>query len=824
MTQAVVQVRNIVARSGFANPLTLEVLVTDEDYLKVYADTTLLDNGPDYEITGIGDPNGVSIEIIGAEDVDNYVGTINFVAVYEPPLDQQASLSAGGVLGRSFESGLDQQNRRLQALGDQVKRSLKVNVNIDGDIVLDPVDGQIPVWNEDTQQFDFEESVPSTQAVAAAAEAAASAAAAAASALDAETEADAAAASAIAAAASAAAAAIAETAAELAETNAEAAEVAAEAAQAAAEAAVADALPKAGGTMTGPIGFTHQASPADPAAGVLALFAKNDNKMYTRTSGGVETEIGGSGLPTAGGTMTGPIAFSGEAAALDDPSAVPADPTTFWTEYFANPANGIVHRLNRLLVGVAAETSSDNPPSVMDWLETLIGTTTRNAQLSAISAIGGLALLGAARTSDFEAWAGSPSGGSQGVTGFGWNDDLTPATTPIAVGAEFRGFRKATANGITLGAQISAANEGSTVDSTPWAAIASGTTIALLLTNGPGPTNYDNPIAAGLVFGTDTSYMRKGVVAAHDVFDPSLGAGGAGVFADLARGHSVRWLNSGATVDAEFWGDASGFAIAAAARIGANLANYVTITGSATTQPIISVDGSSADVDLYMRPKGLGTVIAQKLDAATSSVSIAHQIRHSLSSGTAAAGIGVGQNFVIVNASAVNKIIAAQEAVTTDATNATEDADFVWKLMAAGAAAAEKLRLSSVGKLTAQGGVVSVDPLNGNGYATGAGGAVTQVTSKATGVTLNKVCGQITTHNASLAANTTVIFTVTDSAVAATDVVRVTIGSGGTAGAYLVWVSATAAGSFNIAIRNITAGALGEALVLNFAVTKAVAA
>lgn len=153
MTQAVVQVRNIVARSGFANPLTLEVLVTDEDYLKVYADTTLLDNGPDYIITGIGDPNGVEIEIIGAEDVDNYVGTIKFVAVYEPPLDQQTDLSAGGVLGRSFESGLDQQNRRLQALGDRVDRALKVDVDVDGDIVIEKRAASAVVWNDDADGF-----------------------------------------------------------------------------------------------------------------------------------------------------------------------------------------------------------------------------------------------------------------------------------------------------------------------------------------------------------------------------------------------------------------------------------------------------------------------------------------------------------------------------------------------------------------------------------------------------------------------------------------------------------------------------------------------
>jgi hypothetical protein len=130
------------------------VLVTDEDYLKVYADTTLLDNGPDYEITGIGDPNGVSIEIIGAEDVDNYVGTISFVAVYEPPLDQQTDLSAGGVLGRNYESGLDQQNRRMQSMGDRVLRAIKMPVTVDGDMVLDdPVDQWGLVWDDDAGGF-----------------------------------------------------------------------------------------------------------------------------------------------------------------------------------------------------------------------------------------------------------------------------------------------------------------------------------------------------------------------------------------------------------------------------------------------------------------------------------------------------------------------------------------------------------------------------------------------------------------------------------------------------------------------------------------------
>ena len=109
------------------------------------------------------------------------------------------------------------------------------------------------------------------------------------------------------------------------------------------------------------------------------------------------------------------------------------------------------------------------------------------------------------------------------------------------------------------------------------------------------------------------------------------------------------------------------------------------------------------------------------------------------------------------------------------------------------------------------------------GYITGEGGTVTQATSKATGVTLSKKCGQITMHNASLAAATTVSFTLTNSTIAATDLLVLNHVSGGTAGAYLLNAQA-AAGSASINVRNVTAGALGEAIVIGFAVIKAVTA
>lgn len=105
----------------------------------------------------------------------------------------------------------------------------------------------------------------------------------------------------------------------------------------------------------------------------------------------------------------------------------------------------------------------------------------------------------------------------------------------------------------------------------------------------------------------------------------------------------------------------------------------------------------------------------------------------------------------------------------------------------------------------------------------GAGGAVTQATSKSTGVTLNKIAGQITMNNAALNAGVEVAFTLTNSKIAANDVPVVAIASGGTSASYGVAVTAVADGSCEITVSNWSAGNLSEALVLNFVVIKGTA-
>lgn len=113
---------------------------------------------------------------------------------------------------------------------------------------------------------------------------------------------------------------------------------------------------------------------------------------------------------------------------------------------------------------------------------------------------------------------------------------------------------------------------------------------------------------------------------------------------------------------------------------------------------------------------------------------------------------------------------------------------------------------------------------SGAGYTTGSGGAVTQITSISTGVTLSTVCGQITTVASTLAAAAETAFTVTNTLVAATDVVVLSTTYAG-AGTPLVYCKVVAAGSFDIGITNLHASAALDALlVINFAVIKAVAA
>lgn len=91
-------------------------------------------------------------------------------------------------------------------------------------------------------------------------------------------------------------------------------------------------------------------------------------------------------------------------------------------------------------------------------------------------------------------------------------------------------------------------------------------------------------------------------------------------------------------------------------------------------------------------------------------------------------------------------------------------------------------------------------------------GVVAQATSKATGVALNKRCGTITTHNEALAAGAEATFTLTNSRLAGEAVLSLNVINPN----YSVRAYSMANGSCGIALKNISAGSLSDAVAINF--------
>jgi len=163
-----------------------------------------------------------------------------------------------------------------------------------------------------------------------------------------------------------------------------------------------------------------------------------------------------------------------------------------------------------------------------------------------------------------------------------------------------------------------------------------------------------------------------------------------------------------------------------------------------------------------------------------------------------------------------NYIPAAQIYGVTDGTPGTNDMPgrLVFSTTADGSSSpTERMRIDSSGN-------VLVTNAAGLGYGTGAGGTVTQATSRTTGVTLSKPTGAITMFSAAGSA-TAATFTVTNTLVAATDTIILNQKSG--TNLYVLLVTAVAAGSFNVTFYT-TGGTATDAPVINFSLIKGVTA
>lgn len=112
--------------------------------------------------------------------------------------------------------------------------------------------------------------------------------------------------------------------------------------------------------------------------------------------------------------------------------------------------------------------------------------------------------------------------------------------------------------------------------------------------------------------------------------------------------------------------------------------------------------------------------------------------------------------------------------------------------------------------------VLTNSPL-GMGYTTGAGGTVTQLTSKTTSVTLNTPVGQITTAADALAANTETFFQLLNSIIDVGDVVVV---NNNNSTNYATRVGISISGAITVLLKNISAASLSQSVTINFAIIK----
>ena len=273
-------------------------------------------------------------------------------------------------------------------------------------------------------------------------------------------------------------------------------------------------------------------------------------------------------------------------------------------------------------------------------------------------------------------------------------------------------------------------------------------------------------------------------------------------------------------------------------------ANCVKLSGAATTlPPVVEAIGDDTNIDLKLQPKGSGAVVFSSAEGGNGSIALWADEGDDAADKWTLAALAASASLTITNGGATTAPFTLAPGSLTvtaaDAGNAdlvlqadkSDDSGDDWTIRSAASGnaltflneASAVATLSSVGLLTTILGV-RTSGVALNGYATGAGGAVTQLVDSTTAVQLDKPCGQITTVALTTAAGAEEEFTVNNSLVAATDVIGLSTTYAG-AGTPMLSVKGLAAGSFKIVITNVhTADALNALMVINFAVTKAVAA
>lgn len=134
----------------------------------------------------------------------------------------------------------------------------------------------------------------------------------------------------------------------------------------------------------------------------------------------------------------------------------------------------------------------------------------------------------------------------------------------------------------------------------------------------------------------------------------------------------------------------------------------------------------------------------------------------------------------------------------------------------------DSLAVLSRFEIDSSGNVISKSSTGALGYGAGAGGSVTQITSKSTSVTLNKPNGRIVMSNEAMVAGAVISFTVNNNLVGAQDHIILSQKFGVTN--YRAQIIDVTNGTFVIQVENRGGGTVSEAINLGFALIKGVTA
>lgn len=242
----------------------------------------------------------------------------------------------------------------------------------------------------------------------------------------------------------------------------------------------------------------------------------------------------------------------------------------------------------------------------------------------------------------------------------------------------------------------------------------------------------------------------------------------------------------------------------------------------------LAADGTDADIDINITPKGVGRTVVGALSATSPRVITGVNDTN-----------GNELLMVTATASAVNELTLANAATgagpTLSATGSDTNIDINITPKGTGEVNLTKVDIDSgaidgttVGSTTpAAVKGTTVQATTSIGYPTGTGGTVTQLTSRTTGVTLDKITGEIVLFAGSLGGHDADEFILTNSTIAANDVIMLVIKSGvdpATRKYYQVHAVTVSAGSCVISVGNIdnaTIPSAGtESPVIQFVVLK----